>query len=174
MVLSPHQIPQWYTSIPNYLFQFQNDSSIKRNQQNESSPLFKIFKNLIPKIPRPKCKKNINPLYSPTFLKNPCGSRCQNFKITPISTPRFLEILCGSPPRKSKNLCGILSEFLKNLYVVDRPNFVFFVRPLFSLLYHKTEQNAIGENEKNKNIYSFCDPLSILYIYIYIYRIKDK
>lgn len=54
------------------------------------------------------------------------------------------------------------------------PEFCVFRSPSFSLLYHKTEQNAIGENEKNKNIYSFCDHLSILYIYIYIYRIKDK
>ena len=124
------------------------------------------FKNFHFKNSTSESQKNIIPLYIPTFLKNPCGSRCQNFKITPISTPRFLEILCGSPPRKSKNLCGILSEFLKNLYVVDRPSFVFSVRPLFSLLYHKTEQNATEENKKNKNIYSFCDPLSILYIYI--------
>ena len=50
------------------------------------------------------------------------------------------------------------------------PEFCVFRSPSFSLLYHKTEQNAIGENEKNKNIYSFRDPLSILYIY----RIKDK
>lgn len=113
-------------------------------------------------------QKNINPLYSPTFLKNPCGSRCQNFKITPISTPRFLEILCGSPPRKSKNLCGILSEFLKNLYVVDRPNFVFSVRPLF--LYCTTKRNKT-QQEKTKKIKIFTHFVILFLYYIYI---QDK
>ena len=152
---------------PNFKMTHQSNEIIETNPHH-----YLKFKNFHFKNSTSESQKNIIPLYIPTFLKNPCGSRCQNFKITPISTPRFLEILCGSPPRKSKNLCGILSEFLKNLYVVDRPNFVFFVRPLFSLLYHKTEQNATEENKKNKNIYSFCDPLSILYIIIY--RIKDK
>ena len=127
------------------------------------------FKNFHFKNSTSESQKNIIPLYIPTFLKNPCGSRCQNFKITPISTPRFLEILCGTPPRKSKNLCGILSEFLKNLYVVDRPNFVFFVRPLFSLLYHKTEQNATEENKKIKIFTHLI--ISFLYLYIVLFYI---
>ena len=140
--------------FPTIYFNFtttqQTNEIIETNPHN-----YLKFKNFHFKIPRLNRKRISTHYIAPHFLKNPCGSRCQNFKITPISTPRFLEILCGSPPRKSKNLCGILSEFLKNLYVVDRPNFVFFVRPLFSLLYHKTEQNATEENEKNKNIYSF-------------------
>ena len=129
------------------------------------------FKNFHFKNSTSESQKNIIPLYIPTFLKNPCGSRCQNFKITPISTPRFLEILCGSPPRKSKNLCGILSEFLKNLYVVDRPNFVFSVRPLF--LYCTTKRNRT-QQRKTKKIKIFTLFVILFLYYIYIYRIKDK
>ena len=117
-------------------------------------------------------QKEYQPTIQPHIFEKSMWQPLPKFQNHPNLHPQIFRNSMWQPTEKIEKPMWYLVGIFEKSICGRPPEFCVFRSPSFSLLYHKTEQNAIGENEKKIKIFTH---FVILFLYyIYIYRIKDK